>query len=98
MRTPKGWLYKRSGGRKFTADKSFIPMWNKRWFVLKDSFIAYFKSPYEKVPRSVMLLDGKFSVQGTYGSNTFVFGALFAHCVPVLRSRCGAAQPTRSGS
>eukprot|EP01104_Vermistella_antarctica_P020353 TRINITY_DN8681_c0_g1_i1.p1 TRINITY_DN8681_c0_g1~~TRINITY_DN8681_c0_g1_i1.p1 ORF type:complete len:1537 (+),score=341.51 TRINITY_DN8681_c0_g1_i1:99-4709(+) len=50
----EGTLWKMSGGRKTSWD--FYRTWTNRWFVCKDSFIAYFKSHDSMTPMGTILI------------------------------------------
>ncbi|CAH3173881.1 unnamed protein product [Porites lobata] len=62
----EGVLRKRAGGQKFPAGCCSCcaglswGIWDKRWLVVKDSFIAYV-SPKDKEVRGVVLMDKEFS-------------------------------------
>lgn len=62
----EGILRKRSGGHRFPAGCCSCcsglswGIWNKRWIVVKDSFIAYV-SPRDKEVRGVLLMDKEFT-------------------------------------
>jgi hypothetical protein len=46
--TIKGWLYKRGSDG--------LMLWKKRWFVLSEYCLAYYKSPNEEIPSGSILL------------------------------------------
>ncbi|XP_047143825.1 phospholipase D1 isoform X2 [Hydra vulgaris] len=65
MKSREGEVFKKAGGHTFS--KSLIgrmklnTIWNKRWMVVKDSFLTYIDKENHKV-RDVMLFDKNFTV------------------------------------
>ena len=57
-----GWLEKKSGGRKNSMEVS-IGSWRRRWFVLKDSCVAYYLSDKNDTPRDALLYDNSFHIK-----------------------------------
>jgi hypothetical protein len=55
----EGWVRKLSGGR---SDAKVIRTWRRRWAVVRDTFVAYFKAPSDLVPQDVLLVDSAFRV------------------------------------
>ena len=59
----EGWLKKMSGGRRHVTKDGLLPHNSKRrWFILKDGFIAYFSSPHDSRPKGIMLVDQHFTI------------------------------------
>ena len=59
------WLSKRSGGRKFRnigGSIGRLKTWKRRWFVVKDTFVAYYTTPRSTKAVDVIMFDNKMSV------------------------------------
>jgi hypothetical protein len=58
MKGKEGYVKKRSGEKHLSGCMSVIyHTWNAKWFVLRDSYIAYFNSLENPEPRYVLILD-----------------------------------------
>lgn len=65
LRVPR-WLRKRSGGRRYRnigGGIGRLRTWKRRWFVVKDSFVAYFTDPQHDEAVDVVLFDQHTSVE-----------------------------------
>lgn len=58
----EGWLKKSSGGYMNSNAGEFIRTWRKRWFVLHDTYFAYYASDTSCEPLGFMQIDQKFEV------------------------------------
>eukprot|EP00602_Paraphysomonas_sp_CaronLab_P005081 CAMPEP_0185033702 /NCGR_PEP_ID=MMETSP1103-20130426/22923_1 /TAXON_ID=36769 /ORGANISM="Paraphysomonas bandaiensis, Strain Caron Lab Isolate" /LENGTH=1391 /DNA_ID=CAMNT_0027570077 /DNA_START=374 /DNA_END=4549 /DNA_ORIENTATION=- len=61
----EGYLRKCSGGylqNYSSRTGDFIKTWRKRWFVLHDNFVAYYKAPGDVHPLGCIQIDQKFTV------------------------------------
>lgn len=58
----EGWLQKSSGGYTTSSAGEFIKTWRRRWFVLHDTYFAYYASDTACEPLGFMQIDQKFEV------------------------------------
>ena len=58
----EGWLQKSSGGYSTSNAGDFIKTWRRRWFVLHDTYFAYYASDTATEPLGFMQIDKKFEV------------------------------------
>ncbi|GMH80404.1 hypothetical protein TrLO_g10082, partial [Triparma laevis f. longispina] len=56
-----GMLEKKSGGRRNSMEMT-LGTWRKRWFVLKNSCLAYYMNDEDDLPRDILLFDRSFKV------------------------------------
>lgn len=58
----EGWLQKSSGGYITSSAGEFIKTWRTRWFVLHDTYFAYYSNEHACEPLGFMQIDQKFEV------------------------------------
>ncbi|GMH81392.1 hypothetical protein TrST_g1950 [Triparma strigata] len=56
-----GMLEKKSGGRRNSMEMT-LGTWRRRWFVLKNSCLAYYINDEDDLPRDILLFDKSFTV------------------------------------
>ncbi|XP_076444985.1 LOW QUALITY PROTEIN: phospholipase D1-like [Babylonia areolata] len=97
----EGMVKKCSGGRRISIGccgclqkVHFAGTWNKRWLVLKDSYLAYIR-PEDGVISDVMLMDQEFKVESGMKATGAKHGVLISNLNRNLLVKCWTSRKAR---
>jgi len=58
-----GWLWKYAGGYRNSSRVQYAFNWTRRWFVVKEHYLAYYKDPHDDEPQGILLFDKSMQVE-----------------------------------